>query len=69
VATVCHGAVCGYDVTPGIEKLTLMKGKPGVCAVTAHGIYRGGSAENLNGSVVDVDEHIQDSGLRVMVML
>ena len=66
MAAVSHGAVCGYDVAPGIEKFTLVKGKPGVCAVTAHGIYRGGSAENLNGSVVDVDEHIQDSGLRVM---
>ncbi len=57
MATVCHGAICGYDVSPGIEKLTLMKGKPGVCAVTAHCIYRGGSGKDVYHNIINVYLH------------
>ena len=67
MAAITHGAICRYDVAPGIVERFFAEREPGICAIAAHGIKRGGAHEDVDSDVVDVDNHGAGTSLTVAV--
>ena len=64
MAAIRHGAIRSNDITPGIAKLDPGHGNFLVRAVAAQGIQRGGTDKDTHRSIVHVDKHGYNSGLR-----
>jgi len=69
MAAVCHRAIRGDDVAPGIIKFTLRYRSVRVGTIPAYGIYCGCSGKNVYRCVVDVYQHGFSFGVSVMESL